>query len=86
MSDNLETAKAAYEAFTSGDMETLKGLFAEDAEWQSSDELPLGGTTKGRDAILANFGQLPSYWSEFSVEPAEFKFYNDSAKAKAALG
>ena len=126
MSDNVDAAKAAYEAFTNGDMETLKGLFAEDAEWLSSDELPLGGTTTGRDAIIANFGQLPSYWSEFSVEPSEFidggewvtvrgtqrgagkggsfecpfahlmrfsdgklvrgEFYNDSAKAKAALG
>jgi ketosteroid isomerase-like protein len=72
MSDNVETAKAAYEAFSSGDMETLKGMFGEDVEWLSSDELPLGGTTDGRDAVIANFGELPSYWSEFSVEPSDF--------------
>jgi uncharacterized protein len=126
MSDNVETAKAVYEAFGKGDMETLKGLFAEDAEWVSSEELPGGGTIKGRDAIIAGFGEVAGSWTEFSVEPAQFidggewvtvrgtqhatgkagsfecpyahlirfadgklaraEFYNDSAKAKAALG
>ncbi len=72
MSDNVEAAKAAYQAFSSGDMETLKGQFADDADWVTSDELPLGGTTTGRDEILANFGQIPNYWSDFAVEPEEF--------------
>lgn len=46
--------------------------FAEDAEWQTSDELPLGGVTRGGDAILESFAQIPNYWSSFSVEPSEF--------------
>jgi uncharacterized protein len=69
---NAEAAKDAYEAFNKGDLETLKQGFAEDAEWETSDELPLGGTTRGRDAIMENFGQLSNYWSRFSVEPSEF--------------
>ena len=69
---NVDTAKAAYEAFSSGDMETLAGYFAENAEWHTSDELPNGGTTSGRDEILANFGRIPEYWSEFSVVPDDF--------------
>ena len=69
---NVDTARAAYEAFGSGDMATLAGYFAEDAEWQTSDELPDGGTSKGRDAILENFGRIPQYWSEFSVTPEDF--------------
>jgi ketosteroid isomerase-like protein len=69
---NVDTARAAYEAFGSGDMATLAGYFAEDAEWQTSDELPDGGTTKGRDAILENFGRIPQYWSEFAVTPEDF--------------
>jgi uncharacterized protein len=69
---NADAAKNAYEAFSKGDLDTLKEGFAEDAEWQTSDELPLGGTTRGRDAIMENFAQLPNYWSSFSVEPAEF--------------
>ena len=69
---NADAAKDAYGAFGSGDLETLKAGFAEDAEWTTSDELPLGGTTRGRDAIMENFAQIPNYWSSFSVEPSEF--------------
>ena len=43
---NEDAARSAYEAFSSGDLETLKEGFAEDAVWQTSDELPLGGVTK----------------------------------------
>jgi ketosteroid isomerase-like protein len=69
---NVDTARAAYEAFSSGDMATLAGQFAENAEWHTSDALPNGGTDKGRDAILENFGRIPQYWSEFSVTPEDF--------------
>ena len=69
---SAEAAKNAYEAFSKGDLETLKEGFAEDAEWQTSDELPLGGVTRGRDAIMENFAQIANYWSSFSVEPSEF--------------
>ena len=69
---NAEVAKNAYEAFSTGNLQTLKEGFAEDAEWQTSDELPLGGVTRGRDAIMENFAQLPNQWSSFSVEPSEF--------------
>ncbi|MEK6278339.1 MAG: nuclear transport factor 2 family protein [Actinomycetota bacterium] len=69
---NVDTAKSAYEAFGSGNMEGLKELFAEDAVWLTSDELPLGGETRGRDAIIGNFTQIPDYWNEFSVQPEEF--------------
>ena len=69
---NAEAAKSAYEAFNKGDLETLKEGFAEDCEWQTSVELPLGGLIRGRDAIMANFAQIPNYWSSFSVEASEF--------------
>jgi ketosteroid isomerase-like protein len=69
---NVDVARAAYDAFGRGDREALREMFAEDAEWLTSDELPLGGRTTGRDAIMDNFAQIPSYWSEFSVEPEQF--------------
>jgi ketosteroid isomerase-like protein len=69
---NLDTARSAYAAFGSGDMAALQESFAEDAVWITSDELPLGGETRGRDAIIANFAQIPNYWTSFSVEPEEF--------------
>jgi uncharacterized protein len=69
---NLDTARSAYEAFGRGDLAALQEDFAEDAVWVTSDELPLGGETQGRDAIMGNFAQIPNYWSSFSVEPSEF--------------
>jgi len=69
---NVDTARSAYQAFGSGDLQALSDSFAEDAVWVTSDELPLGGVVEGRDQILANFAQIPNYWSSFSVEPEEF--------------
>jgi uncharacterized protein len=67
---NVDTARSAYEAFGRGDLAALQGDFAEDAVWYTSE--PLGGETRGRDAIIGNFAQIPNYWSSFSVEPEEF--------------
>jgi ketosteroid isomerase-like protein len=69
---NIDTARAAYDAFGSGDLAALQDSFAEDAVWVTSDELPLGGVVEGRDAILGNFAQIPNYWTSFSVDPEEF--------------
>jgi uncharacterized protein len=69
---NVDTARAAYEAFGRGDLESLRDSFAEDGVWVTSDELPLGGVVEGRDTILGNFAQIPNYWSSFSVDPEEF--------------
>jgi uncharacterized protein len=69
---NVDNARAAYQAFGRGDLATLGELFADDAVWVTSDELPLGGEVQGRDQILANFAQIPNYWTSFSVEPEEF--------------
>ena len=69
---NVDSAKAAYDAFGRGDLGTLKEFFAEDAVWVTSDELPLGGITSGRDEIIGSFAQIPNYWTSFSVEPEEF--------------
>lgn len=69
---NLDTARAAYDAFGRGDMETLRDQMAEDAVWLSSDELPLGGEIHGRDEIIGSFTQIPNYWSSFAVEPETF--------------
>jgi hypothetical protein len=39
---------------------------------KSPDSLPNGGLVSGRDAVLENFKEIPSYWSSFSVEPLEY--------------
>ncbi len=69
---NLDIARSAYEAFARGDLAALKEMLSEDSTWLTSDELPLGGETRGRDSIVGNFAEIPNYWSSFSVEPEEF--------------
>jgi uncharacterized protein len=69
---NLDTARSAYDAFGRGDLAALQEDFAEDAVWVTSDELPLGGEVRGREAIIGNFAQIPNYWTSFSVDPEEF--------------
>jgi ketosteroid isomerase-like protein len=79
---NLDTARSAYEAFGRGDLAALQESFADDAVWVTSDELPLGGETRGRDEIIGNFAQIPNYWSSFSVEPEEFIDADDCVVVK----
>lgn len=67
---NIDTAKASYEAFSRGDLMSL--AFTDDVVWVTSDELPLGGEVKGKEAVLGNFAQLPNIWSEFAVIPERF--------------
>ncbi|ORV18556.1 hypothetical protein AWB95_03540 [Mycobacterium celatum] len=66
---NVDTARSAHEAFSRGDLATLKESYAQDAVWVSSDEIPPGGEIHGRDAIIEMMGRLPDYWSTVSVEP-----------------
>ena len=54
---NADAAKGAYQGFSTGDLETLKEGFTDDAQWQTSDELQLGGVRR-RDAIMENFAQI----------------------------
>lgn len=52
--------RRGYEAFSAGDMNTLRELFAEDAVWHTGGTGPLSGDKKGRDAILESLGELAS--------------------------
>ncbi|WP_277554603.1 nuclear transport factor 2 family protein [Halobaculum limi] len=52
--ENIETARAMYDAFNSGDLETVMSNMADDAEWIEHDGSRFAGTHRGPDAILAN--------------------------------
>jgi ketosteroid isomerase-like protein len=70
--ENVEVARAAYEAFRRGDLEEVGKYFAEDVVWETPDTLPTGGVIRGRDAVLGNFAELSKYWSKFNVDPDEY--------------
>ena len=56
--ENVELVRRGFEAFNAGDMESLSGMFAEDAVWHVAGSGVLSGTKQGRDAVLAYFGEL----------------------------
>ena len=45
---------------------------SDDVQWWTSPELPQGGTTRGKDALIENWSNIPNYWVEFAVTPSEF--------------
>jgi ketosteroid isomerase-like protein len=52
---NIEVFKRAYEAFTSGDMDALANVFAEDVVWHTPGCNPISGDHRGRAAAFASF-------------------------------
>jgi ketosteroid isomerase-like protein len=50
--------RKGYEAFTRGDMDTLRGLMASDATHHTPGSHPLSGDFKGQDAVIEMYGRL----------------------------
>jgi len=55
---NEAVIRTAYEAFSAGDMETMAGLFANDAVWHVPGRNKVAGDYEGVDAILGYYGDL----------------------------
>ena len=55
---NLETVRAGYAAFVSGDMETLMKLYNDDAVHIVPGSSQVSGAYKGKDSILGLYGKL----------------------------
>ena len=73
MSENVMAAKAAYAAFSVGDMEAWKAVNHTDVVWTILEGLPYAGTHVGTDAIIENvFSKVGELWPDFKVEPIEF--------------
>jgi ketosteroid isomerase-like protein len=56
--ENVATMRRAYEAFNTGDINTLTELFDESAAWHLPGRSRFADDYQGRDATLAYFGQL----------------------------
>lgn len=56
--EDVDLVQRGYDAFGAGDMDTLRGLFTEDAVWHLGGSGGLSGDKQGLDAILAYFGEL----------------------------
>lgn len=69
---NIDTVKAAYDAFKTGDLAALKDTWANDISWWSSSEAKPGGQRDGADAVMRMMAEVPEHWSTFTVEPELF--------------
>ena len=80
MSANVDTLKRGYEAFNTGDTETLAGVFAADVRWEGSNDerVPGAGTYEGRDDALAALGQAVQPFESISSQPDEFVEQDDT--------
>ena len=56
--ENVGVMRRAYEAFNTGDINTLVDLFDETAVWHLPGRSSMADDYQGRDATLAYFGQL----------------------------
>lgn len=55
---NLEIARAGYEAFANGDMETVSDLLSDDIVWHSGGDNILTGDYVGKEASLGYLARL----------------------------
>ena len=56
--ENAAIVRRGYEAFNTGDLNTLTELFDESASWHTPGRGSLAGDHEGRDATFAYFGRL----------------------------
>jgi ketosteroid isomerase-like protein len=58
MADNADVVRRGYAAFSSGDIDTMRTLFDENAVWHAAGNNRLARNYQGIDQILGYFGQL----------------------------
>jgi ketosteroid isomerase-like protein len=73
MSENSDILKRGYEAFNSGDVETVSEVFADDASWEGPNTpgVPMSGVNEGKEAVLKALGQIGEDFERFHVSPDE---------------
>jgi uncharacterized protein len=57
MPGNAAIVRRGYEAFNTGDLETLVELFGDTVSWHTPGGSPLAGDVVGRDAVRARLGR-----------------------------
>ncbi|MDX6318051.1 MAG: uncharacterized protein QOD35_1451 [Nocardioidaceae bacterium] len=55
---NLDLMRRGYAAYTSGDLETIDRLFADDVVWHVSGRSPISGDYTGKEQVFGFFGKL----------------------------
>jgi ketosteroid isomerase-like protein len=73
MQSNTDAVKGAYAAFAKGDIPSVLGLLAADAQWTEAAGGPYGGTFVGPQGVLDNvFMKIGAEWDGYAAIPDEF--------------
>jgi len=56
--DNKEAIKRGYEAFSSGDLDTVMSQFDDDIEWVQPGDSSVSGTFHGKAELMEHLGRL----------------------------
>lgn len=56
--ENKELVKRGYEAFSSGDLDTVMSMFDDDIEWVQPGQSAVSGTFHGKTEVKEQFGRL----------------------------
>src|ERR1700738_3152795 len=56
--DNKELIQRGYEAFSSGDLDTVMSLFDDDCEWVQPGQSAVSGTFHGKAEVMEHMGRL----------------------------
>jgi ketosteroid isomerase-like protein len=73
MSQNSDAVRRGYDAFNSGDIDTVRQIFADDIRWEgpNTDGVPMSGVNEGNDAVIQALGQIGENFETFQVSPDE---------------
>jgi ketosteroid isomerase-like protein len=73
MSQNSDALRRGYEAFNSGDGDTLAELYTDGVRWEgpNTSGVPMSGVTEGKDAVLQALAQIGEAFESFHVSPDE---------------
>ena len=80
MSENTDALRRGYEAFNSGDAETVAGLYEDDVRWEgpNTEGLPMSGVHEGKDAVMQALGSVGEQFESFRVSPDEMVEQDDT--------
>ncbi len=69
-SQNIETAKKAYDAYGAGDVETALSTFDDNIEWSIPGNSTISGTYRGKDEFMELLGKIAE--KSFTTTPERY--------------
>jgi ketosteroid isomerase-like protein len=67
--ENVEIVRALFEAWNTGDMDTLRERYDPDVIMRAPEGWPEPGPWVGRNAVMRQFDQLRDTWDDDALEP-----------------